>query len=225
MLRVLIVEDDQRTAQFIMQGMREHGHLPDHASDGAHALILANENDYDVWIIDRMVPYLDGLSLLKALREGGGQTPALFLSALGSLEERVAGLNAGGDDYLVKPFAFTELLARVLALARRPPMSELCTELRLGGLVLELTRHKVMCAGEEIMLSPTEFRLLEFLMRHAGKVVTRTMLLEQVWGLHFEPKTSVVETHISRLRSKVEREGRPSLITTVRGVGYIFDEV
>jgi two-component system, OmpR family, response regulator len=184
--------------------------------------MLAGEGKYDVLVIDRMLPKLDGLALLKTLREGGVKTPALFLTAMGSVEDRVRGLEAG-DDYLVKPFAFAELYARVRSLSRRPPLEAPETALRVADLEMDLLRRRVTRAGQPIVLLPTEFRLLEYLLRHAGRVVTRTMLLESVWGFHFEPKTNIVETHVSRLRAKMDRGFEQEMIKTVRGSGYMVD--
>ena len=221
-MRLLVVEDDIETASYVLRGLREHGHVADHGKDGHNGLMLAGEGRYDVLIIDRMLPKLDGLTLLKTLRAGGVKTPALFLTAMGSVEDRVSGLEAG-DDYLVKPFAFAELYARILSLSRRPPLEAPETALRAADLEMDLLRRRVTRAGQSIVLLPTEFRLLEYLLRHAGRVVTRTMLLESVWEFHFEPKTNVVETHISRLRAKVDRGFGQELIKTVRGSGYIID--
>lgn len=224
-MKLLVIEDDKETAEYILRGLKEQGHTADHASDGHEGLMLAGEGTYDAFIIDRMIPKLDGLSLLKALRSSGNRTPALFLSAMGSLDDRVTGLESGGDDYLVKPFAFAELMARLGALTRRPPMhdSEEST-LRIGDITLDRLKRTVTRAGKDIALQPTEFRLLEFLMRHAGKVVTRTMLLEGVWEFHFDPKTNVVETHISRLRAKLDKGFARERIRTVRGAGYSIDD-
>jgi two-component system OmpR family response regulator len=207
----------------VLRGLREHGHVADHAKEGHYGLILAGEEKYDVLVIDRMLPKLDGLTLLKTLREGGVKTPALFLTAMGSIEDRVRGLEAG-DDYLVKPFAFAELYARICSLSRRPPLEAQVTALRAADLEMDLLRRRVTRAGQPIVLQPTEFRLLEYLLRHVGRVVTRTMLLESVWEFHFDPKTTIVETHISRLRGKVDRGFRQELIKTVRGSGYMLDE-
>ena len=221
-MRFLVVEDDAETAGYVLRGLREHGHVADHAKDGHDGLMLAGEGKYDVLVIDRMLPKLDGLALLKTLREGGVKTPALFLTAMGSVEDRVRGLEAG-DDYLVKPFAFAELYARVCSLSRRPPLEAPETALRVADLEMDLLRRRVTRADQPIVLLPTEFRLLEYLLRHAGRVVTRTMLLESVWGFHFEPKTNIVETHISRLRAKMDRGFGQEMIKTVRGSGYMID--
>jgi two-component system, OmpR family, response regulator len=199
------------------------GYTVDHAADGYAGLGLAQEDIYDVIILDRMMPKLDGLTVLRTLRDSGVKTPILFLTALGSIEDRVKGLEAGGDDYLVKPFAFAELHARVCSLARRPPLSDVQTVLQAGDLEMDLIKRTVMRAGGQIELQPTEFRLLEYLLRHVGRVVTRTMLLEGVWDFHFDPKTNIVDTHISRLRAKVDRGYDRELIHTVRGAGYKID--
>lgn len=222
-MKLLIIEDDKDTADYILQSLKEHGHSADYAADGHEGLMLATGGQYDVFIIDRMIPKLDGRALLKTLRESGVQTPALFLTAMGGLEDKVAGFEAGGDDYLVKPFAFAELYARMQSLARRPQIQESKPTLTIGDLTIDTIRRKAMRGGKEIALQPTEFRLLEYLMRRAGKVVTRTMLLEGVWEFHFDPKTNIVETHISRLRSKVDRGYERELIQTVRGAGYKID--
>jgi two-component system OmpR family response regulator len=221
-MRLLVVEDDAETAGYVIRGLREHGHVADHAKDGYDGLMLAGDGNYDVLVIDRMLPKLDGLALLKTLREGGVKTPALFLTAIGSVEDRVRGLEVG-DDYLVKPFAFAELYARIRSLSRRPPLEAPETMLCVADLEVDLLRRRVARAGQPVALLPTEFRLLEYLLRHAGRVVTRTMLLESVWGFHFEPKTSIVETHISRLRAKIDRGFDGEVIKTVRGSGYIID--
>jgi two-component system OmpR family response regulator len=221
-MKVLVIEDDAETAAYIVRGLAEHGHLADHAADGRDGLFIAGSGDYDVLVIDRMLPAMDGLAVVRTLRAAGVKAPVLFLTALSGVGDRVQGLEAGGDDYLVKPFAFAELLARLNALARRPPLSETPTVLRIGDLELDLLKRQVTRGGEPIALQSREFLLLEFLIRHAGQVVTRTMLLEGVWDFHFDPKTNIVETHISRLRAKISRGGRdPELIYTIRGAGYI----
>jgi two-component system, OmpR family, response regulator len=222
-MKLLVIEDDQDTANFILRGLTEQGHVADHAKDGHDGLLLGLEQKYDVLIIDRMLPKLDGLALLKTLREGGVKTPAIFLTAMGSIDDRVKGLESGGDDYLVKPFSFAELYARVGSLARRPPLSETPSVLKASDLEMDLIRRTVRRGGRIIDLQPTEFRLLEYLLRHNGRVVTRTMLLESVWDFNFDPKTNIVETHISRLRSKIDRDFDRELIKTVRGSGYLLD--
>lgn len=216
-MKVLLIEDDADTAAYIVDGLRGHGHAVDHVADGRQAVPLASAPGYDVLIVDRMLPGLDGLSLVKAARSAGVVTPVLFLSALGGLDDRVTGLDSGGDDYLVKPFALPELIARVNALGRRPATD---TVLWVGDLTMDLLHRTVTRAGRTIDLQPREFRLLEYLMRNAGRVVTRTMLLEKVWDFHFDPQTTVVETHMSRLRAKVDKDFRAELIQTVRGQGY-----
>ena len=220
-MKILLVEDDRETAEYVARGLAEAGHLVDRAADGREGLILASGGGYDALVVDRMLPKLDGLGLVRALRAAGVKTPALFLTARAGVGDRVEGLEAGGDDYLVKPFAFAELAARLNALARRPPLQGgEPTVLRVGDLEMDLLRRTVARAGRRIELQPREFRLLEYLMRRPGQVATRTMLLEGVWDFHFDPRTSVVETHISRLRAKVDRDFGPELIRTVRGAGY-----
>ena len=219
-MKVLVVEDDAETADYIVNGLSEHGHLVDHARDGCEGLSLAGSGGYEVAVIDRMLPGLDGVSLVKALRGDGVKTAVLFLTNLGGIDDRVEGLNAGGDDYLVKPFAFSELLARVNALGRRPVTAAINTVLRVADLEMDLLKRSVTRAGKAIELQPREFKLLECLMRNAGRVVTRTMLLELVWDFHFDPKTNIVETHMSRLRGKVDRGFDCELIRTIRGSGY-----
>jgi two-component system OmpR family response regulator len=219
-MKILLIEDDREIADYLQAGLREHGHAVDRAADGREGLFMATTEAYDVLIVDRMLPGPDGLSLVKVVRAAEIKTPVLFLTTLTGIDDRVAGLDAGGDDYLVKPFAFSELLARVHALGRRLPLSGSPTVLRVADLELDLLRRMAARGGRQIELQPKEFRLLEYLMRHAGQVVTRTMLLEQVWEFHFDPKTSVVETHISRLRSKIDKGFASELIHTTRGAGY-----
>ena len=219
-MKILLIEDDQETADYIAHGLHEEGHLLTQVASGAEGLVCALGNGFDLLIVDRMIPGLDGLNLVKTLRAAGHQTPILFLTALGGIEERVSGLNAGGDDYLIKPFAFSELVARVAALGRRPRTTAAETSLRVLDLELDLLSHTVRRRGKLIELQPREFRLLEYLMRHAGQVVTRTMLLEHVWDIHFDPRTNVVETNISRLRGKIDKGYEVELIHTVRGAGY-----
>lgn len=222
-MKLLLVEDDKATADFIIQGLKEQGHTTDHAANGLDGLMMAQDGHYDVLILDRMLPRLDGLTLLRTLRDAGDHTPAIILSAMGSIDDKVTGLGAGAEDYLIKPFAFAELYARICALARRPPIRQIETILRAGDLQMDLIKRQVIRAGKVIDLQPTEFKLLEFLLRHRGQVVTRTMLLEGVWDFHFDPKTNIVETHISRLRGKVDKDFPTSLIQTVRGAGYKID--
>jgi two-component system OmpR family response regulator len=219
-MKILLLEDDIETAQFILRGLTEGGHTAAHAMDGSEGLARATAEDWDLLVVDRMLPKLDGLSVVQTLRRNGNVTAVLFLTTLGGVDDRVHGLNAGADDYLVKPFAFSELLARVAALGRRArrPASE--TTLQIADLEMNLLSRTVLRAGEPIELLPREFRLLEYLMRHAEQIVTRAMLLENVWEVHFDPNTSVVETHVSRLRSKIDRADAIALIHTVRGIGY-----
>ena len=222
-MRVLLVEDDVETAAYILRGLREHGHQADHAADGQEGFFLASGSDYDVMVVDRMLPVMEGLGFVRTVRGAGLQTPIIFLTALRGVGDRVQGLEAGADDYLVKPFAFAELLARLQALIRRPPLKNPPTLLRVADMELDLLRRSVSRGGERVDLQPREFLLLEFLMRHSDRVVTRTMLLEGVWEFHFDPKTNIVESHISRLRGKISRGGRdPELIHTVRGSGYVL---
>ena len=218
MSNILLVEDEPELAAYIRRGLVENGHSVDHAPRGDVGLQLATEGKYDLLIVDRMLPGMDGLALVKALRERQSRLPVLFLSNLGGLDDRVEGLNSGGDDYLSKPFALTELLARVSALLRRPHLSGEPTSISLGDVEVDLIKRRVTRAGQEIDLQPREFSLLEYLMRRPDQVVTRTMLLEGVWDYHFDPKTNIVETHISRLRSKIGGD----LIQTVRGSGYLI---
>ena len=219
-MKILLIEDDRETAEYIVTALASHGHDIDQTGDGREGLLLARAGNYEVTIVDRMLPALDGLTLVKHLREQRNPTAILFLTNLGGIDDRVEGLEAGGDDYLVKPFALAELLARVNALARRPGGAGAETVLRVGGLELDLVKRTTMRNGRAIDLQPREFKLLECLMRHAGRVVTRTMLLEMVWDFHFDPKTNIVETHVSRLRAKVDRGFDHELIHTVRGSGY-----
>jgi two-component system OmpR family response regulator len=220
LMRVLVIEDDRETAQFLRKALKESGHAADIAEDGETGLSLAQEGNYDVLIVDRMLPRLDGLSAIKELRAKGMRTPVLILSALGDVDDRVKGLRAGGDDYLTKPYAYSELLARVEALARRPVPAEQETRYIVGGLVLDRLSHRVTRDGEPIQLQPREYRLLEYLMKHAGQVVTRTMLLEHVWDYHFDPQTTVIDVHVSRLRGKIDKNFGKPLLHTVRGAGY-----
>ena len=221
-MRILVIEDDKDAAQYMGKGLVESGHGADVAHTGKDGLLMAAANGYDVLIVDRMLPGLDGLSLVKTLRATGNHTPVLFLSALGEVTDRVKGLRAGGDDYLVKPYAFSELLARVETLARRGTSTSDTPEtvLRYGDLMMDLLGRRVERAAKEIDLQPREFRLLETLMRHAGQVMTRTMLLEKVWDYRFDPQTNVIDVHISRLRHKIDRGFAYPMIHTVRGAGY-----
>jgi two-component system OmpR family response regulator len=219
-MRILLVEDDPSTATYIADGLRARGHAVEHAAEGRAALTRALRESYQLLIVDRMLPALDGLSLVREIRARERDVPVLFLSTLGGLDDRVTGLDAGGDDYLVKPFALAELIARVNALGRRPARLSTETVLRVADLELDLVTRKVTRGGKAIELLPREFRLLEYLVRHAGDVVTKTMLLEHVWHFHFDPRTTVVETHMSRLRAKIDRPFDPALIVTMRGHGY-----
>ena len=219
-MKILLIEDDMDTSRFVAGGLREHGHVVDASADGRGGLFLALEAGYDVIVMDRMLPRIDGLAIVKTVRAAGIKAPVLILTTLGGVNDRVEGLEAGADDYLVKPFAFAELLARVNALARRLPMAAEETLLRVGDLEMNRLKRTVTRAGRRIELQSQEFKLLEFLMRNAGQIVTRTMLLENVWEFNFDPRTSVVETHISRLRAKVDRDFDRELIRTVRGSGY-----
>ena len=223
-MNILIVEDDRQTASFIQKGLVEAGYVVDHAANGEDGLHLALTGNYDALIVDRMLPKRDGLSLIQHLRSTGMQTPVLILSALGEVDNRVDGLRAGGDDYLVKPYAFSELLARLQALLRRVQPQQEQTLLKVRDLEMDLLKRRVTRAGTVISLQPREFNLLEYFMRHAGQVVTRTMLLENVWGFNFDPKTNIVETHISRLRAKIDRDFDKELIKTVRGAGYVIND-
>ena len=218
-VRILLIEDDPETAEYVVAGLQDEGHDLEVAGDGRTGLLSAAAGAWDLLIVDRMLPGLDGLGLVRTLRAGGIATPTLFLTTMGGIDDRVNGLNAGGDDYLVKPFAFAELVARVAALGRRPVRSAPETVLRVADLEIDLLARSVRRGGQAVELQPREFELLQYLMRHAGQVVTRTMLLENVWDFHFDPRTSLVESHISRLRGKIDR-GRPELIHTVRGSGY-----
>ena len=224
-MRLLVVEDDAQVAAYLVKGLKEQGHNVDHAADGKNGLFLATSEDYDAMIIDRMLPELDGLAIIKSVRAAGKNTPMLILSALGEVDARVEGLRAGGDDYLTKPFAFSELLARLDALLRRT-RQDVATEttLRIADLELDQLTRTVKRDGQTITLQPREFRLLEYLMQNAGRVVTRTMLLEQLWDYHFDPQTNVIDVHISRLRGKIDRNFDPPLLQTVRGAGYMIRE-
>ena len=224
-MRILLIEDDPETVRFVRKGLEEAGHVVDHAGDGKEGLLLAIDADHDALVVDRMLPGLDGLSIVRSLRAAGRTAPVLVLSALGEVDDRVEGLRAGGDDYLVKPFAFAELSARLEALARRRGGGEApVTRLAVADLEMDLLARTVKRAGRVIDLQPRESRLLEHLMRHAGQVVTRTMLLEAVWDYHFDPQTNVIDVHVSRLRRKIDRGFDAPLIHTVRGAGYVIRE-
>ncbi len=219
-MRILVIEDDRKTSDYITRGLNEAGHVCDVIADGRDGLYQATQGNYDILVVDRMLPNLDGLSIVRAARTARVRTPVLFLTAIGGVGDRVEGLEAGADDYLVKPFAFSELLARINALSRRPPVQEQRTVLRVADLEMDLVKRLVTRAGQVIDLQPHEFTLLETLMRAEGRVLTRTMLLERVWEYHFDPKTSVVETHVSRLRAKIDRPFDVPLLHTVRNTGY-----
>jgi len=223
-MRILIIEDDCDVAGYLVKGLKEHGHTVDHAEDGQQGLLLATSESYDIMVIDRMLPGLDGLSIVKSARSAGKTTPMLILSALGEVDDRVEGLRAGGDDYLTKPFAFSELLARIEALVRRASNQD-AREMHLcvGDLELDILSRSAKRAGQSIELQPREFQLLEYLMRHAGQVVTRTMLLEHVWDYHFDPQTNVIDVQISRLRGKIDKGFETPLLQTVSGAGYMID--
>ncbi|WP_431190589.1 winged helix-turn-helix domain-containing protein [Bauldia litoralis] len=221
-MRLLIIEDDKEAAAYLCKALREAGHVADHADDGETGAAMAIEGGYDVLVVDRMLPKRDGLSIIEELRRRNDETPALILSALGQVDDRVTGLRSGGDDYLAKPYAFTELLARVEALARRRRPGEADTVYRVGDLELDRLGHTVTRAGQSVPLQPREFRLLEYLMKNAGQVVTRTMLLENVWDYHFDPQTNVIDVHISRLRGKIDKGFETPLLHTVRGAGYMI---
>ncbi len=223
-MKILVIEDDAETAAFLANGLNEHGHTVDLSATGRDGLFLSTSEQYDMLIVDRMLPELDGLSIVRTIRSSGVITPVLFLTALGGVDDRVAGLDSGADDYLVKPFAFSELVARINALARRPPIDSVESVLRVGNMEMDLLKRTVTRGGLSIILQPREFRLLEYLMRHSGEIVTRTMLLEHVWDFHFDPRTNVVETHVSRLRKKVDKPFDYSIIHTVRGAGYSIHE-
>ncbi|MCC0039804.1 MAG: response regulator transcription factor [Brucellaceae bacterium] len=221
-MKILVIEDDRDAAEYVRKAFDEAGHTTHIAFDGETGFNLASDGDYDVLVVDRMLPKRDGLAVISELRARGNTTPVLILSALGEVDDRVTGLRAGGDDYLTKPYAFTELLARVEVLKRRAGSSQAETVYRVGDLELDRLSHSVRRAGQDITLQPREFRLLEYLMRHAGQVVTRTMLLENVWDYHFDPQTNVIDVHISRLRGKIEKEFDTPVLHTVRGAGYML---
>ena len=219
-MRILIVEDDEVAAEYVRKGLMEAGHVVDMAHNGDLGLEMARSAEYDVMILDRMLPKMDGLQVLSAIREDGDSTPVLILSALGEVDHKVEGLRAGGDDYLSKPYSFTELLARVEAIGRRSDPTAAVTKLKVGDLEMDLLARTVRRAGQNILLQPREFRLLEALMRNPGRVVTRTMLLEKVWDYHFDPQTNVIDVHISRLRAKIDKQFESPMLHTVRGAGY-----
>jgi two-component system OmpR family response regulator len=221
-MRILVIEDDREAANYLVKALHEAGHVADQAHDGESGFALAISGQYDALVVDRMLPKRDGLSLIAGLREAGSRVPVLILSALGQVDDRVTGLRAGGDDYLPKPYAFSELLARIEVLARRSAPQEAETVYRVGGLELDRLSRKVRRDGDAILLQPREFRLLEYLMKNAGTVVTRTMLLEKVWDYHFDPQTNVIDVHMSRLRAKIDKGYDRPLLHTVRGSGYVM---
>jgi two-component system OmpR family response regulator len=221
-MKILVIEDDKEAADYLKKALGEAGHNAHVAADGDTGFAMADGGDYDVLIVDRMLPHRNGLAVIADLRSNGNTTPVLILSALGEVDDRVTGLRAGGDDYLTKPYAFTELLARIEVLSRRSSAKEVETVYRVGDLELDRLAHSARRAGREIVLQPREFRLLEYLMRHSGQVVTRTMLLENVWDYHFDPQTNVIDVHVSRLRSKIEKGYDKPLLHTIRGSGYML---
>ena len=222
-MRILVIEDDIEAAEAMTRGLQEAGFETVHAADGALGLAAARDGEFDVLIVDRMMPKMNGVEVVETVRREGDNTPVLFLSALGEIEDRVTGLKAGGDDYLVKPYAFAELIARVEALSRRRETGAVATTLKVGDLEMNLINRSVHRQGKEIDLQPREFQLLEFMMRHAGQSVTRTMLLEKVWEYHFDPQTNVIDVHVSRLRSKIDKGFDRPMLQTVRGAGYRLD--
>jgi two-component system OmpR family response regulator len=221
-MKVLVIEDDSDVAAFVVKGLREAGHTVEHAATGPDGLFLAVTESYDAMIVDRMLPGVPGLTIVETVRSAGKTTPVIFLTALGDVSERIRGLRAGGDDYLTKPFALGELMARLDALLRRASPAIVSTTLAVGDLVLDRLARVVTRGGQVIDLQPQEYRLIEYLMRHAGQVVTRTMLLENVWDYHFDPHTSVIDVHISKLRQKIDRNFPQALIHTIRGAGYVI---
>ncbi|MCF4097961.1 response regulator transcription factor [Maritalea mediterranea] len=223
-MKVLLIEDDRDAANYLIQALDEVGHVAHHAADGETGYAMASSMDYDVMIVDRMLPRRDGLSIIESLRAENNTTPALILSALGAVDDRVQGLRSGGDDYLTKPYAFSELLARIEVLARRASPAEAASTYQVGDLMLDRLSRQVERDGEQVNLQPREFRLLEYLMKHAGQVVTRTMLLENVWDYHFDPQTNVIDVHMSRLRTKIDKGKSKQLLHTIRGAGYMIRE-
>lgn len=221
-MKILVIEDDKEAADYLKKALGEAGHTAHVAGDGDTGFVMADNGDYDVLVVDRMLPKRNGLAVIADLREKGNKTPVLILSALGEVDDRVTGLRAGGDDYLTKPYAFSELLARIEVLSRRSSAKEVETVYKVGDLELDRLSHSAKRAGKEIVLQPREFRLLEYLMRHSGQVVTRTMLLENVWDYHFDPQTNVIDVHVSRLRGKIEKGFDTPLLHTIRGSGYML---
>jgi two-component system, OmpR family, response regulator len=224
-MRILVIEDDRDAASWLMKGLSESGHVADHAANGEDGLALALESIHDILVVDRMLPKMDGLTIIRTLRAKGITTPVLILSALSDVDERVKGLRAGGDDYLAKPYSFAELLARVEGLGRRSGQETQETRLKALDLEIDLLTRSVTRAGQSILLQPREFKLLEYLMRNAGHIVTRTMLLENVWDYHFDPQTNVIDVHVSRLRSKIEKGFDSPILQTVRGAGYMIRDI
>jgi two-component system, OmpR family, response regulator len=224
-MRILVIEDDRDAASWLMKGLKESGHIADHAANGEDGLALALESIHDILIVDRMLPKMDGLTIIRTLRAKGITTPVLILSALSDVDERVKGLRAGGDDYLAKPYSFAELLARVEGLGRRTGQETQETRLKALDLEIDLLTRSVTRGGQSILLQPREFKLLEYLMRNAGHIVTRTMLLENVWDYHFDPQTNVIDVHVSRLRSKIEKGFDSPILQTVRGAGYMIRDI
>lgn len=221
-MRILLIEDDLEAASYILKGLSSLGHTGEHVVDGREGLIRATTGSYEVIVVDRMLPGLEGLAIVRTLRATGVKTPVIFLTALGGVPDRVEGLDAGGDDYLTKPFAFSELSSRLSALARRPPLAPRDTILRVADLEMDLIEGHVSRGGQKIDLLPREFKLLKYLMQNAERVVTRTMVLEHVWEFHFDPRSKIIETHVSRLRAKIDKGAERVLIHTVRGVGYVI---
>ena len=222
--RILLIEDDASVADFICKGLRENRYVIMHARDGRDGQTQALNQQFDLMIVDRMLPYVDGITIIESVRGAGIKTPVVILSALGDVDDRVKGLKVGGDDYLVKPFAFAELLARIEALLRRQQSSASQTKLKIADLEMDLLAHKVTRGGKNLNLQPREYKLLEYLMKHAGQIVTRTMLLENVWDYHFDPQTNVIDVHVSRLRQKIDKGFEKSLLNTVRGAGYMLND-
>jgi two-component system OmpR family response regulator len=223
-MHILLIEDDTNVASYISKGLCENQHSVDHAVDGNMGLAKSRSGGFDAMVVDRMLPALDGLSIIQDMRGRGDKTPVLILSALGDVDDRVKGLRAGGDDYLVKPFAFAELLARLEAIQRRQQANKFETRLKVADLEMDLLSHRVTRGGQVLTLQPREYKLLEYMMQHAGQVVTRTMLLENVWDYHFDPQTNVIDVHISRLRQKIDRGFDSTLLSTVRGAGYLLQD-
>jgi two-component system OmpR family response regulator len=223
-MRLLLIEDDLQAAEYLVKGLRESGYSVEHSPDGRDGLERSSRGQYDVIVADRQLPYVDGLTIITALRQRSDRTPVLILSALGTVDDRVHGLKAGGDDYLTKPFAFAELLARIEALNRRGAAASETTRLKIADLELDLLARRVTRSGRNIELTTKEFQLLEYLVRHAGQTVTRTMLLEGVWNLHFDPQTNITDVHMSRLRNAIDKGFPKPLIHTVRGAGYVLKE-